>query len=216
MLEKRRLHAHGSPPCAHLLVVAFIITGCFSLWLLSTSPSLPLAAAPPAEEVSAPSYILLFPENTSGAYVHTYGQQQQQLLQYELAYTLRELPSNDERTLIDLNNFHFTINHDPCNKSQPLLLLLIHSAPGNFAKRNVVRETWGRMSTDMIVLFIVGWSDEYEKELLQEDIKYMDIIQGNFLDAYRNMTYKHVMALKWATYHCSSKFILSLYIHGSR
>lgn len=27
-------------------------------------------------------------------------------------------------------------------------------------------------------------------------------VQGNFHDAYRNMTYKHVMALKYAAYHC--------------
>lgn len=38
---------------------------------------------------------------------------------------------------------------------------------------------------------------------------YDDIVQGNFLDAYRNMTYKHVMALKWFTYHCpEAKYIL--------
>lgn len=38
---------------------------------------------------------------------------------------------------------------------------------------------------------------------------YDDIVQGSFLDAYRNMTYKHVMALKWFTYHCpEAKYIL--------
>lgn len=199
MLDKRRLHAPGSPPCTLLLVVALILTGCFSFWLLSTSPS---ASLPLAEEVSAPSYVLLLPENTSGPSGHPYGQQQQM----QQPYTIRELPSNDETTLIDMHDFRFIINHNPCNKSnQPLLLMLIHSAPGNFPKRNVVRETWGRQSPDIVVLFFVGSSDRYNNQLIQEDKKYMDIIQGNFLDAYRNMTYKHVMALKWATYHCSSE-----------
>lgn len=204
MLDKRRLHAHGSPPCTLLLVIAFILTGCFSFWLLSASPS---PAVLLAEDVSALSYILLLPENMSGSSSQTYGLQK--LTQQ--AYTLTELPSNDETTLIDINNFRFTINHNPCNKSQPLLLLLIHSAPGNVPKRNIVRETWGRQSANVVVLFIVGWSDQYQSQLLREDRKYMDIIQGNFLDAYRNMTYKHVMALKWATYHCSgAKYILKL------
>jgi Galactosyltransferase len=36
----------------------------------------------------------------------------------------------------------------------------------------------------------------------QENRFFDDIVQGSFQDAYRNLTYKHVMALKWHTYHC--------------
>ncbi|KAK2577389.1 hypothetical protein KPH14_003503 [Odynerus spinipes] len=146
--------------------------------------------------VSAPGYLLILPRN---------------LTQPSQPYLLNELPSDDKSTLIDIKDFKFTINHDFCNKTQPLLLLLIHSAPGNFHKRKVVRETWGRKASDLILMFVVGSSEDYEEALEKENKEYEDIIQGNFLDAYRNMTYKHVMALKWATYHCpSAKYILKL------
>ncbi|KAF5285513.1 hypothetical protein FQR65_LT13210 [Abscondita terminalis] len=44
------------------------------------------------------------------------------------------------------------------------------------------------------------------KEQLQieeEDEKHNDIIQGSFIDNYRNLSYKHAMTLKYVTYHCS-------------
>ena len=41
-----------------------------------------------------------------------------------------------------------------------------------------------------------------QHDLDLESLNYSDLVQGNFLDAYRNMTYKHVMALKWFTYYC--------------
>ena len=131
------------------------------------------------------------------------------------SFTISELSTDDESTLIDLKSFKFIMNHDMCNKSQPLLLIMIHSAPGNLKKRNVIRETWGQESSLVTTLFLVGWSEEYQVELEEENMKYRDLIQGNFLDVYRNMTYKHVMALKWATYHCASKFQFknSLKIH---
>ncbi|XP_015183110.1 PREDICTED: beta-1,3-galactosyltransferase 5-like [Polistes dominula] len=193
MLEKRLLHAPGSSPCTLIFMVALALTGCISLWFyIESSGSL----NPYSNSASAPGYILILPGN---------------LTPPSSPYSLSQLPSDDKSTLIDVKDFKFIINHDPCNKTQPLLLLLIHSAPANFPKRNVVRETWGQKSSDIILLFLVGFSEEYQEELEEENNKYQDLIQGNFLDVYRNMTYKHVMALKWATYHCpSAKYILKL------
>ncbi|XP_047740241.1 beta-1,3-galactosyltransferase 5-like [Hyalella azteca] len=36
-----------------------------------------------------------------------------------------------------------------------------------------------------------------------ENNKFNDIVQGNFQDHYRNLTYKHIMGLTWATHFCS-------------
>lgn len=41
-----------------------------------------------------------------------------------------------------------------------------------------------------------------QESLESENDQYHDIVQGSFRDAYRNMTYKHVMSLKWALYFC--------------
>lgn len=38
--------------------------------------------------------------------------------------------------------------------------------------------------------------------LESENDRYHDILQGSFKDTYRNMTYKHIMALKWVLYYC--------------
>ncbi|CAH2009417.1 unnamed protein product [Acanthoscelides obtectus] len=52
-------------------------------------------------------------------------------------------------------------------------------------------------------------SIKLQKNLEEENRKYNDLVQGAFLDTYRNITYKHVMALKYAIYHCpQARYIL--------
>ncbi|XP_049864716.1 beta-1,3-galactosyltransferase 4-like [Schistocerca gregaria] len=90
----------------------------------------------------------------------------------------------------------------------PLLLVLVHSAPDNAEKRATIRATWGgaaaRAGADFRVLFLLGdvGGGERQARLDAENRRHGDLVQGNFRDSYRNMTYKHVMALKWAAYHC--------------
>ncbi|KAF5285521.1 hypothetical protein FQR65_LT13218 [Abscondita terminalis] len=61
--------------------------------------------------------------------------------------------------------------------------------------------------------FLLG-SVRTQKEQLQieeENEKHKDIIQGSFLDTYRNLSYKHAMTLKYVTYHCSqTKYVLKV------
>jgi hypothetical protein len=38
--------------------------------------------------------------------------------------------------------------------------------------------------------------------LESENDQHHDLLQGSFRDAYRNMTYKHIMALKWVLHFC--------------
>ncbi|CAL7947273.1 unnamed protein product [Xylocopa violacea] len=193
MLDKRRLHALGSSPCTLIFLVALALTGCLSFWLHIDGSGF---TGPYSSGASAPGYLLILPRNVTPS---------------PQPYLTHELPFGDRSTLIDIKDFRFVINHDPCNRTHPFLLMLVHSAPENFAKRNVVRETWGQQSSDVALLFLVGSSDKHQPKLEEENKRYKDLIQGNFLDAYRNMTYKHVMALKWATYHCpSAKYILKL------
>ncbi|XP_076182799.1 beta-1,3-galactosyltransferase 5 [Ptiloglossa arizonensis] len=188
MLDKRRLYASGSSPCTLIFVAALALTGCFSFWLHieSFGSSAPYVVGP-----SAPGHRNATPSMQP--------------------YLTDELSLDDKSTLIDIKDFRFTMNQDPCNRTHPFLLMLVHSAPENSQKRTIVRETWGQQSPDVALLFLIGSSEEYQARLEEENRKYKDLIQGNFHDAYRNMTYKHVMALKWATYHCrSAKYILKL------
>ncbi|XP_058789678.1 UDP-GalNAc:beta-1,3-N-acetylgalactosaminyltransferase 1-like isoform X2 [Phymastichus coffea] len=117
----------------------------------------------------------------------------------------------DKSTLINLQNFKFIINHDRCQSITPIILILIHSAPQNFAKRNFIRTTWGGKLRYTSTFFLVGFSKKYNYLINQENLYYKDLIQGNFIDSYRNMTYKHAMAFKWVIYHCPGvKYVLKL------
>ncbi|KAL5291762.1 hypothetical protein ACFFRR_010881 [Megaselia abdita] len=116
------------------------------------------------------------------------------------------LPKSDLFKLIDLSDFNFTINKPICDKSSSLFIVLVHSAPRNYLKRNRIRKTWGDGSIGHKLYFLLGLTDSsyQERQIALENQMFADIIQGKFLDDYKNMTYKHVMALKWFTYFCSN------------
>jgi hypothetical protein len=112
-------------------------------------------------------------------------------------YPMHELAPSDRTTLFDVKNFTFQLNNFPCNGSSSLLLLvLVHSAPGNVEKRRTIRETWGRGFHQLLFLLGSVESRAAQTALEEENRTYRDLVQGSFSDSYRNMTYKHVMALK--------------------
>ncbi|XP_023214760.1 beta-1,3-galactosyltransferase 5-like [Centruroides sculpturatus] len=122
----------------------------------------------------------------------------------------------DFSTLVDLSNFKFLINNQRCKNVRDLFMVIfVHSAPGNFRKRDVIRETWGsekNLATDSLrLVFLIGsvGNRSLLNAISQENTIYSDIVQGNFVDSYRNLTYKHVMGLKWITYFCpAARYIL--------
>lgn len=126
------------------------------------------------------------------------------------------LPKYDLFKLIDLSDFNFTINQPTCDRSSSLFIVLVHSAPKNYLKRNRIRRTWGSLgrlnvnTTTYKLYFLLGLTESsyQERQLALENQMFSDIIQGNFLDDYKNMTYKHVMALKWFKYFCSNTWYL--------
>lgn len=115
--------------------------------------------------------------------------------------------------LIDIKNFSFKINPQPCldYPAGLLLVVIVSSKPTNYENRMIIRNTWGRSVDSMKVVFLLGeLSNQTVTQLIQnESLTYGDIVQGNFADAYRNMTYKHVMGLKWISHHCpTAKYVL--------
>lgn len=126
-----------------------------------------------------------------------------QELEYPEFMDFNTLPDNDEQRLINLTEFKFIINQPPCT-SDTKYLLLLHAALKNRDRRKAVRETWGCPDPRTRVFFFFGLqeSEEAQMELEQENVIHGDIIQGNFLDSYHNLTYKHIMLMKWAIYYC--------------
>ncbi|KAK5642589.1 hypothetical protein RI129_008756 [Pyrocoelia pectoralis] len=124
-------------------------------------------------------------------------------------YPIHQLPPFDYSTLMNLPTFNFLILNK-C-KTTPLLLILIHSAPTNYNRRKSIRETWGSKLQNASIFFMLGLVREpkLQQKIKEENTNYRDIVQGTFLDVYRNVTYKHVMSLKYAIYHCpNAKYIL--------
>lgn len=115
-----------------------------------------------------------------------------------------------ENQLLDLNNFNFLKNCSHiCKKENPYLVAFIHSAPANFMKRKVIRDTWASpkicSQLKLKVIFILGLTNNTETEdrIDNEYYKYNDIVQGNFIDSYKNLTYKHLTGFKWVTKYCN-------------
>ena len=89
------------------------------------------------------------------------------------------------------------------------MLFLVKTAPRNFERRSTIRETWGKEGklSDVMVrtVFLLGKSEKdiFQARLDEEDAKYGDIVQSNFIDTYNNLTLKTMSGLKWAVDHCS-------------
>lgn len=111
--------------------------------------------------------------------------------------------------------------HNPslCTSVQNLsVLVIVHSAPDHFERRNAMRDTWTNDSLykhlgTVRVLFLLG---RVSSPKLQQDIEvefktYKDLLQGDFIDAYRNLTHKGVMGYKWISEHCKNvKIVLKV------
>ncbi|XP_046373029.1 beta-1,3-galactosyltransferase 5-like [Haliotis rufescens] len=88
------------------------------------------------------------------------------------------------------------------------VLVLITSAPGNIDRRNAVRETWlspyQNNTSNVRYLFLLGLSEYMASDALiqQENTVHGDILQGDFLEDYHNLTYKTLMGMTWAVHYC--------------
>lgn len=124
-----------------------------------------------------------------------------------------------QNVIMNRHDFNYTINpsHAICgDKSNYIFLLIyVHTTPKNFKRRLSIRETWARRSMfrDVRIVFMMGKTEEKQtKNLIElEQNTYNDIVQENFLDSYKNLTYKGIMAMKWISEYCpQAKFILKV------
>lgn len=92
------------------------------------------------------------------------------------------------------------------------LLVAVTSAPYKFLNRKLIRQTWGHYSSmkNVKIIFVLGkTTKELAKKIEKENQMYGDIIQGDFLDTYRNLTLKTLFILDWTSRNCNkAKFLL--------
>ncbi|XP_046548043.1 beta-1,3-galactosyltransferase 2-like [Haliotis rubra] len=123
-------------------------------------------------------------------------------------------PKRKSKTLRQSSDPNFKIvrqNRDLCSSAARVdALFVVITEPSNRKRRDVIRDMF---TSDVIskkhtkrVLFLIGWPVKFVRRT-QNDIRietkqHRDILQGKFLDTYRNLTYKTVFGFKWISRHC--------------
>ncbi|XP_070379901.1 N-acetyllactosaminide beta-1,3-N-acetylglucosaminyltransferase 3-like isoform X2 [Dermacentor albipictus] len=105
-----------------------------------------------------------------------------------------------------------------CRIGGPLShVFFVHSAPNNWAKRRLLRETIGdvAMATkhSWTTVFFVGLSRNLgvQQKVLDEAEQHGDLVMLPYLDAYRNLTYKYVYGMKWTMDNCpSARYVVKM------
>ena len=89
------------------------------------------------------------------------------------------------------------LNSGICVKKKPHLLIWVYSAPGNFKRRDAIRQSWGNvdlyspMAVTIVFSVAVTFNADTQAAIYNEQTKFGNIIQdAGFIDAYRNLTYK--------------------------
>ena len=101
-----------------------------------------------------------------------------------------------------------------CGSDDVYLLVYVHTAPDHVKRRIVIRQTWGnwrQFDFSMRVIFVMGRTEvvDVQRAVEFEAEQYVDIVQEDFLDTYRNLTYKGIAGLKWIENNCrQARFVL--------
>ena len=87
-------------------------------------------------------------------------------------------------------------------------IVIVHSATTHFMRRSSIRETWANYKLfkrfSLRIVFILGKPEKDSTQALieHESNVHKDIIQGKFIDSYRNLTHKGVLGLRWVSEFC--------------
>ncbi|CAE1330518.1 B3GALT1 [Acanthosepion pharaonis] len=105
-------------------------------------------------------------------------------------------------------NFSQIINPSFLCASHNFVIVYIHTAPNNFKRRMAIRQTWGEKDLlknyEVRLVFVMGVVDSVrvmEMVKLESD-RYNDIMQSDFKDSYRNLSFKAMVALRWIAAYC--------------
>ncbi|XP_027836757.2 beta-1,3-galactosyltransferase 5-like [Aphis gossypii] len=115
--------------------------------------------------------------------------------------------------LMNLNGFEYVVDSGACDGPRRLTPVLVHSHVDHFERRRAIRQSYRRTELDRLGfrhVFMVGLpssgdvaTDRVTQErLFRESSRHGDVVQGNFREAYRNLTYKHAMGLTWFAARC--------------
>ncbi|KAM7350493.1 beta-1,3-galactosyltransferase 5 isoform 2-T2 [Cochliomyia hominivorax] len=128
---------------------------------------------------------------------------------------------NLTRELINLTNFNYLIENHICHsyKKELLAILIVTSYVGHDELRAAHRQAISQAKLSELgiqrVFLLAGIpSREHfitQSQLQNEQQRFGDLLQGNFIEAYRNLSYKHIMGLQWSATECQkARFIIKI------
>ncbi|XP_046558771.1 beta-1,3-galactosyltransferase 2-like [Haliotis rubra] len=109
-------------------------------------------------------------------------------------------------------------NPDVCSPNKEVtLLFVVHSAWHNIQQRQVMRQTFLNQTYfpqhTIKAVFLLGLNvyNLSNERVEEENSVYKDIIQGDFMDTYRNLTYKFSLGLQWIVSFCpAARFVIKI------
>ena len=126
----------------------------------------------------------------------------------------------------DVTSFQYPLTIAPCRQKVAnlrSLFISVVSAPNNFEKRAAIRRTWlfhlrnqSNVNKPLDVVgfgFVIGLTrnDTVGKKLIDESLRYNDILQVDVDDKYRNLSIKVAGLFNWINSRCSSvEFVLKV------
>ena len=117
------------------------------------------------------------------------------------------------------NNSFIIPNRNICQGVKNLLyLVVVHSSTIHFERRKSFRETWANTNKKYAIyntrlVFLLGKprNNHTQMNIRKENECFGDIVQGNFMDSYHNLTHKAVLGLRWVTENCrQARFIVKV------
>ena len=95
------------------------------------------------------------------------------------------------------------------------LLVIVNSAVDHFEARRAIRKTWGRFAVERgaHLFFMLGSTidQNVQDKVMLEEQENSDMLQGQFIDNYFNLTLKTISMMKWISDHCYKvKYVLKV------
>ncbi len=122
-------------------------------------------------------------------------------------------PRRNVTNFISMKKDLCTISSAESENYKRTAIIIVLSARNNFKNRNLVRESYGsiKYANNVKILAVVfmlgnevaqGKNSSDANKIRAEIDQFGDIIIGDFVDTYRNLTLKTIMAYEWLTSHC--------------
>ena len=130
---------------------------------------------------------------------------------------------NPDNVILTPHNFSFILNNPNICKHAPSplhTLVVVHSSPNNWKRRMSIRRTWTTVGLyksksgkqrNVVAVFVMGKTNDQktQQRLAFEHSEFGDIVQEDFIDAYKNLTYKNQLWMRFTKEFCqNAKFVI--------